>query len=289
LHQLRGAHVHAARRSRRVVTLRRDTGILAVDSVARRINRESFLLLGGTAALLMQVAHPLVAAGVDQHSDFRRSPVRRLVRTVDTTLAIVYGERATAEGALKRIGRSHAPVRGQAADGRAYRARDPRLMLWVQATLVLTSVRWYEAVMGRLSDAEHDAYWDEGKFFAGELGVPENLFPSTYADLERYEAELLRTDVIPDRTAMAVARDVLRPYRWLPEILYWPTDALSAALLPATLRDAFGLRFDAPRRMFYRAVIVAIRALRTLLPEWVTVVPQARRFEKAMTRRRQAA
>jgi uncharacterized protein (DUF2236 family) len=267
----------------------RDTGILAVDSVARRINREGFLLLGGTAALLMQVAHPLVAAGVDQHSDFRRSPLRRLIRTVDTTLAIVYGERATAESALKRIGRSHAPVRGQAGDGRAYRARDPRLLLWVQTTLVLTSVRWYEAVMGRLSDAERDAYWDEGKIFAGQLGVPEHLFPKTYGDLERYEAEMLRTEVIPDRTAMAVARDVVLPYRWLPGILYWPLDALSAALLPGTLRAAFGLRFAAPQRMFYRGVIVAVRALRRLLPEWLTVVPQARRFEKATNRRSEAA
>jgi uncharacterized protein (DUF2236 family) len=267
----------------------RDTGILADGSVARRINRESFLLLGGTAALLMQIAHPLVAAGVDQHSDFRRSPVRRLVRTVDTTLAIVYGERAAAESALKRIGRSHAPVRGQSADGRAYRARDPQLLLWVQTTLVLTSVRWYEAVMGRLSDAERDSYWAEGKFFAGELGVPEHLFPATYADLERYEADMLRTTVIPDATATAVAHDVVRPYRWLPEGLYWPTDALSAALLPVTLRDAFGLRFGVPQRMFYRAVIVAVRALRRLSPAWLTVVPQARRFEKAMNRSRDAA
>jgi uncharacterized protein (DUF2236 family) len=267
----------------------RDTGILADGSVARRINRETFLLLGGTAALLMQIAHPLVAAGVDQHSDFRRSPVRRLVRTVDTTLAIVYGERAAAESALKRIGRSHAPVRGQAADGRAYRARDPQLLLWVQTTLVLTSVRWYEAVMGRLSDAERDAYWAEGKFFAGELGVPEDLFPATYADLERYEADMLRTTVIPDATATAVARDVVRPYRWLPETLYWPTDALSAALLPVTLRDEFGLRFGVPQRMFYRALIVAVRALRPLSPDWLTVVPQARRFERARNRRREAA
>ena len=267
----------------------RDTGILAADSVARRINRESFLLLGGTAALLMQVAHPLVAAGVDQHSDFRKSPVRRLVRTVDTTLAIVYGERATAEGALKRIGRSHAPVRGQTADGRAYRARDPQLMLWVQATLVLTSLRWYEAVMGRLSERERDSYWAEGKFFAGELGVPEHLFPATYADLERYEAEMLRTAVVPDRTAAGVAHDVIRPYRRLPEVAYWPTDALSAALLPATLRDPFGLRFGAPQRLFYRGVIVALRVLRRLLPEWITVVPQARRFEKAINRRREGA
>ena len=261
----------------------RDTGILAADSVARRINRESFLLLGGTAALLMQVAHPLVAAGVDQHSDFRRSPLRRLVRTVDTTLAIVYGERTTAEGALKRIGRRHGPVRGQAADGRAYRARDPRLMLWVQTTLVLTSVRWYEAVMGRMSQAERDAYWAEGRFFAGELGVPEHLFPPTYAELERYEAEMLSTAVVPDPIATAVARDVLRPYSWLPEALYWPTDALSAALLPVPLRDGFGLRYGVSQRLFYRAVIVTLRALRTLLPEWLTVVPQARRFEKAMS------
>ena len=267
----------------------RDTGILAADSVARRINRESFLLLGGTAALLMQVAHPLVAAGVDQHSDFRRSPIRRLVRTVDTTLAIVYGERATAVGALKRIGRRHAPVRGQAADGRAYRARDPRLMLWVQTTLVLTSVRWYEAVMGPLSESERDAYWAEGRFFAGELGVPEHLFPKTYADLERYEAEMLSTDVRPDPVATAVARDVLRPYPWLPEALYWPTDALSASLLPIPLRESFGLRYGLPERLFYRAVIVALRALRRLLPAWVTVVPQARRFETAMRDRGQTA
>src|SRR2546430_12640835 len=260
---------------RRLQTHRvRDAGILAVDSIARQINRESFLLLGGTAALLMQVAHPLVAAGVDQHSDFRRSPVRRLVRTVDTTLAIVFGERATAESALKRIGRSHAPVRGQAADGRAYRARDPQLMLWVQATLVLTSVRWYEAVMGRLSESERDAYWAEGKFFAGELGVPQDLFPATYADLERYEETMLRTAVVPDPTAKAVAHDVVRPYRWVPEIVYWPTDALSAALLPVPLRNAFGFRFGMHKRIFYPAAIVAILQLRYLLPAAIPVVHQ---------------
>src|SRR5437660_5564615 len=89
----------------------RDTGILAVDSVARRINRESFLLLGGTAALLMQVAHPLVAAGVDQHSDFRAAPLPRLIRTVDATLEIVFGDRRRAERALRRIDRVHAPIR----------------------------------------------------------------------------------------------------------------------------------------------------------------------------------
>ena len=100
---------------------------------------------------------------------------------------------------------------------------------------------------------------------------------------------MLRTVVIPDRTAAIVAYDVIRPYRRLPEIVYWPTDALSAALVPATLRDAFGLRFALPQRLFYRGVIVTVRVLRRVLPEWFTVVPQARRFEKAINRRREAA
>jgi uncharacterized protein (DUF2236 family) len=162
-------------------------------------------------------------------------------------------------------------------------------MLWVEATLVLTSVRWYEAVMGRLTERERDAYWAEGKFFAGELGVPNEIFPVTYADLERYEKTMLRSAVVPDDTARIVAREVIRPYGWLPEIAYWPTDALSAALLPATLREAFGLRFGTAQRLFYRAMIVAVRALRLLAPERLTVVPQARRFERAMSGRREAA
>ena len=260
----------------------RDTGVLAIDSVARRINRETFMLLGGPAAVLMQVAHPLVAAGVHQHSTFRRSPFRRLVRTADTTLAIVFGERATAERALKQIDRSHGPVHGHTADGRAYRARDPRLLLWVQATLVLTSLRWYEDVMGRLSDAERESYWDEGKFFARELGVPETALPSSLADLERYETEMLRTEATPDAIATVVGRDVLRPYPWLPEIVYWPSDALTAALVPRSLHAAFGLRYGRPERLFHRGVIVAAGALRRFLPRFLTVMPHARRYEDAM-------
>jgi uncharacterized protein (DUF2236 family) len=204
------------------------------------------------------------------------------VRTVDTTLAVVFGERDRAERALRRIDRTHGPIRGTAQDGRAYRARDPKLLLWVQATLVLTSLRWYEMVMGRLPDAAREAYWSEGKFFANELGVPEEWFPPTVGDLENYEADMLRTEVIPDATAIAVGRDVLRPYPWLPELAYWPIDALTAALLPPSLRAAFGLRFGTAERLFHRAVIVATRELRRILPEKLTVVPQARRYEAAM-------
>src|SRR5437764_12163932 len=80
-------------------------GLFPDDSIVRQVNRENVLILGGGRALLMQLAHPKVAAGVDEHSDFRAHPVRRLRRTVLMTMAIVFGERETALAAARAVNR----------------------------------------------------------------------------------------------------------------------------------------------------------------------------------------
>src|SRR6266702_2132164 len=107
------------------------TGLYPEHSITRRVNRENVLLLGGVRALLMQLAHPKVAAGVDDHSDFRSHPIRRLRRTVHMTMAIVFAERDATLAAARAVNETHARVKG---DG--YRALDPELLLWVHATLV---------------------------------------------------------------------------------------------------------------------------------------------------------
>lgn len=259
--------------------------LLPAGSVARRIDRELFVLLGGTAALLMQVAHPLVAAGVAQHSDFARDPLGRLARTLNTSLAVVFAAPGDARAALRRIDERHGPVHGVAADGTAYRARDPELLLWVQATLVLTSLRLYERVLGPLPDAEREAYWQEAKPIAARLGIPRARLPPMVADLERYERAMLGSTVRPDSTGIALGRAVLRPFRWIPDPLYWPADALTAALLPATLRRPFGLRYRLVERIWFALVLAAVRTMRALFPEALTVVPQARRYEARRARR----
>ncbi len=256
-----------------------DHGILARDSVARRLNREAFLLLGGHAALLMQVAHPAVAAGVAEHSAFRRDPVGRLLRTLNTTLSIVFGTTAQARSGLRRIDRRHTAVRGTTTAGRSYDARDPRLVVWVQVTLILTSLRLYELVMGRLTDADRDAYWDEARFFASELGATSEALPQTYADVVRYERAMLATEVVPDASAIAVACDVLRPLGWMPEPLYWPIDAFTAGLLPTPIRDAFGLPWRARERLWFRFMICALRRFVPVAPARLRIVPQARHYE----------
>lgn len=262
----------------RFVRTAADRGLFPADSVSRLIDRELFLLLGGTAALLMQIAHPLVAAGVADHSDFARHPIRRLRRTLDTMLAVVFADRADAEAALARIARRHGPVAGTAADGRRYAAGDPALLLWVQATLVLTSLRLYELVAGRLPEERREAYWQETKPIAARLGIPAALLPPTLAALERFEAAALAAEVRPDATALAVGRQVLRPVP-LPEPLYWLGDALTAALLPPPLRPPFGLRYRTRERMAVHGLVILVRSLRRVLPARLVAVPQARRHE----------
>src|SRR5919106_5867291 len=98
------------------------------------VNRERVLLVGGQRALILQLAHPLVAAGVADHSDFPARAMERLRRTLDLSLATIYGTPEEAAAATARIRAVHDRVTGRAGD-RSYAANDPPLLLWVNATL----------------------------------------------------------------------------------------------------------------------------------------------------------
>jgi hypothetical protein len=73
---------------------------------------------------------------------------------------------------------------------------------------------------------------------------------------------------------------VLHPFAWIPGPVYWPTDAIAAALLPRSLCAPFGLRYRMSERIFFAIVIATARIMRAVLPARLTVVPQARRFER---------
>ena len=124
-------------------------GFYGAGSMMWRINREAVLLGAGPTALLLQVAHPLVAEGVAQHSSFTADPFKRLHGTITTTMDLVFGDGLAAERAVRKLNGVHASVRGSVDDEHArqlapaYRALDPDLLLWVQVTLIITSVRAY--------------------------------------------------------------------------------------------------------------------------------------------------
>jgi uncharacterized protein (DUF2236 family) len=253
--------------------------------VAWRVNREAVTMLGGGRALLMQVAHPLVAAGVAAHSRFQREPLARLFRTLELMLTIAFADGREALAAVATIQHVHRRVRGRLAEdvgpfprGTPYDAADPELMLWVHATLVDSALVAYETFVGPLSSRARGAYYAESTRTARLFGIPDALVPPTLGDFRRYVRATLKSDALTigaDGRALAAA--ILRPP--LPvglHHLFRAGNLVTIGLLPPTLRRRYGLGWSAVQQLALDALASGVRATLPFLPAIVRHVPQAR-------------
>jgi uncharacterized protein (DUF2236 family) len=245
-------------------------GLYADDSITRRVNRENVLFLGGGRALLMQLAHPKVAAGVDEHSDFRRHPIRRLRRTILMTMAIVFGDRETALAAARTVNQVHARVRGS-----DYRALDPDLLLWVHATLMDTALVTYETFVQPLLAREREDFYQEFKLLGELLGIPKDRFPNTLSDFDGYlDAMVTSGPVRVDQRARDLAKLVLRPQlRMLPGPAMIPFEIVTAGLLPPALRVQYGLAWGAGRQRAFKLAVRTVPRVVALTPLLMRVWP----------------
>jgi uncharacterized protein (DUF2236 family) len=224
----------------------------------------------------MQVAHPKVAAGVAEHSDFEHDPLGRLNRTLELSLALTFGSPDEVRGAADRINRTHRRVTGP-----GYRALDPDLLLWVDATLIDSALLTYRTFVGPLSRAEAERYYQEAKPIGGLLGIPAAVYPPTLDGFESYLEEMLAGPVQPDATGRRLARLVLRPrLGHLPGATFAPFDAITAGLLPERLRRAYGLAWGRPSRILFAAARRTLPRLLRVTPKRLRVVPPARLAER---------
>ena len=266
-----------------------DAGLFGPGSITWRVNREGVLLVGGGAALILQVAHPLVAAGVAEHSNYREDPFGRLYRTLDLTTKIVFGSTEVAEEASQRIQHVHKRVNGVTTEdggrypaGTAYDARDPELLMWVHATLVNTSLEVYSRYVGPLTIAEQSAYYEEQKLLGEQFGCPREHQPDTFADFNEYFRDMLASDRIAVTQALRdVVGATLRPE--LPFVLKPMVEAINLAtvgLLPARLRDELGLPFGPARQRVFQAGRVVLSAALPVLPRIMREFPPARSADR---------
>jgi len=261
-----------------------DAGWFGPGSLAWRINAETVLLLGGGRALLMQVAHPLVAAGVADHSDFTREPFERLWRTVDAALTVVFGDSEQAAAAVERVTAIHRGVRGERG-GRAYSALEPELLLWVHATLVDSSVAAYERFVGPLRPEELERYYLEMQRMGTAFGIPPELHPPTYRDFRAYLDGAVAALEIGEESRR-VARQVLSPPAPLVLLpLGLLSGLLSVGLLPARIRRDLGLRWGPGAARAFEAASAGIRRAVPLLPDRVRRWPHAREAERRIAAR----
>lgn len=260
-------------------------GYFAENSLTRRLTRERAMLLGGPRALVLQLAHPLVAAGVADHSGFAADPLARLRRTLDSTMSMVFGTRAVADWAAEKINRVHDVVHGtlredagRYAAGTAYDAKAPDLLLWVHATLVDTTFTVYARFVGPLTSDEVAQAYEESKIAARLLGTPDEVIPRSYADFREYFDDMVATELSAAPFQRAVVADVLWPSIGIvPKRAFWPAVALTTELLPPRVRELFGLELTAARRRVAEIMRVAVRGMLPVLPRVLREQPQARR------------
>jgi uncharacterized protein (DUF2236 family) len=230
-----------------------ERGYFTPDDAAWRVARELALMLGGGRALLLQIAHPLVAVGVAEHSGFRENPWKRLEGTMNAVWAVVFGSRSQADRAAARVRAMHGKVNGTLSEplgsfpaGTPYSALDPALLLWVHATLVDSALVVHSQWVRPLSEAEQRAYYEDMKICARLFGTPPEVIPASLADFREYVATMLDGDEIcVTETAREIAKAVLDPP--LPLVLRPAMEVVkvvTASLMPPRLRREYGLAWD---------------------------------------------
>ncbi|MGH9067647.1 MAG: oxygenase MpaB family protein, partial [Acidimicrobiales bacterium] len=236
-------------------------------SAAARLLGHPAVLLGGTRALLLQLAHPSVAAGVADHSDFQAAPFDRLLRTLSAMGTIGFADPATSQRALAAVATTHQRVRGRRQDGRPYAAGDPRLAAWVHATLIDTALAVEARWLGAFSLAERQSFYRQTLALARAFGAPVEgdgagegdgqdggdapggSLPGDLAGFGRwFRAGMDALEVT--EAARSMGADVLHPPltsmwgRWAAPVeraVAAGLAAVTAELLPRRLRLAYGL------------------------------------------------
>ena len=285
-------------------------GLYGPGSEAWRLNREATLLLGaGPRALLLQIAHPLVAEGVDQHSDFRADPWSRLAGTLRSYLRIVYGTTSAARTEIRRLNGLHRTVTGPIRDGGSatrfggtYAARDPALSLWVHATLIESTLATIDAWLEPLSRDRRARFYAETLPVGRLFGVPEALLPADIDAFDAYFASMLAPSgpVHPTDNARDLAAAILHPplaplaergpvarrlgalgpgiatvLRSVPPAAVDWLLIPSLGLLPPVVRREYGLAWGLRERAVNAWLVAAWMSWRPLLPTTLRWFPQA--------------
>ncbi|MDO9398682.1 MAG: oxygenase MpaB family protein, partial [Herbiconiux sp.] len=246
------------------------------------IASEAVVLAGAGRAILLQIAHPAVGYGVARHSDFAARPMSRLNGTLSYIYALSNGSEEDARLVRRAVNRAHAPVRNPPAAGEApaegvpaYDARDPQLQLWVAATLYDTAISVYERVYGALGPEEGERIYREYAVLGTALQMPPELWPADRAAFRDYWNETL-AGLHVDATVRGVADALLRA-----EAAPWWVRAgmplmrqISVALLPASVRRAFGFAWSARRQRRVDRLFAVLGPVYRMLPRAVRHWPR---------------
>jgi len=250
-------------------------GLFGPTSVAWQLGGDLGLFLGGGRAALLQLAHPMVAYAIDQHSRTRQDVVGRFQRTFHNVFAMVYGQLDDALRAARRVHAVHTRIPetvGAWRAGTAYHANDADALRWVHATLVDTTLVIRERLDGTLPIAIKDAYIAEMNRFAALFGIPRDRLAATWGEHAAYMERMIGTLAVAP-CAREMARFLVGRGGSAQPRLGRVVEAVTATLLPRHLARAFGLAESwASAAAVHAALALAVPAYRRL-PRALVAIP----------------
>jgi uncharacterized protein (DUF2236 family) len=268
--------------------LHRASEAVDISSVSWRVNAERMMLFGWGRAILLQVAHPLIAAGVYEHSSFRSTPlaaVARLRQTVHAMLSLTFGSDAQRERTLEGIRRIHRRVNGELPEtvgifprGTPYSAERPELLLWVHTTLLESILLVHDIVKPPLALAERDSYCADAAPIAVALGVREADVPRRWVDVQQH------LDTTYASGAIAVGfqgRELAGALVGAPALRLLPFAGvihrtITVGLLPPHVRDRYQLVWQPRDQRRLERLLPRLRTVRRWTPEPFALWKEAR-------------
>jgi uncharacterized protein (DUF2236 family) len=218
-----------------------EAALLPPESMSWRIFKNPIaLLIGGVAAVILELAEPAVRTGVWEHSSFRTDPMDRLRRTGLAAMVTVYGARSTALPMIAGVVRMHANVAGVTPAGVPYSAGDRQLLTWVHTTAAFGFAEAYSRYVHPLEDAELDVFYREGAPVARLYGA----LDSPGSDAERcslFDSMQGRLEASP---VIFQFLQIMRETAVFPPPLHWMQGMLVRAaveMIPPATRECLGL------------------------------------------------
>jgi uncharacterized protein (DUF2236 family) len=256
------------------------------DSIVWRRAGDARTFAGAGYALLLQVAHPTVAAGVREHSSYAVDPWGRLLRTLDYVNVLVYGGAGAASQAGRRLREMHKHIKGVAPDGRRYHALEPEAYAWVHATLADAIIASHARFGRRMRGDQVRRFYREFRGLGRLHGVREQDLPPEWDDFRAYFDHMVRTRLEDNDVVQGVLETLRSPAAPIPgmpaagwRVARAPLVRLltlgTVGLLPPVLRERFGLRWTAGNELELRALGRASRAATPLMPASLRTVGPA--------------
>lgn len=255
------------------------------DSVTWQFGSDVRLYLAPLYPLLLQVAHPTVAAGVRDYSDFDRRPWQRLAGTIDYLLVLNYGGRdAIAMG--RRLRELHKRFRGTRADGKPYYALEREAYAWVHATLIEAYVSGNRHFGRPMTPPQVERFYRESLGLGRLVGVREGDLPPDWTGFQAYFERTVAERLGPNETVKRVLRSVgdpAAPDLPLPDFIWRALRVPArkavflggAGLLAPKLRARLGVAWTRRDQVEFRALSAASRALTPVLPKQLRVTGPA--------------